>query len=541
VITRRDFIRNVGMLGLTGMQPLTWLPDHLHSASATQASTLDPNTLAKFVDALPLPVRAQSQGLRSRPADSKIHLPYFRMIMQQTQGKVHRDLKPTTWWACGGAVPGPTIDVERGTEILVDWVNQLPAKHFLPIDHRIHGAEPTMPEVRSVMHLHGARTRPESDGYPEDWIRPGETALYHYPNDQDACTLWYHDHTLGINRLNVYAGLFGMFLVRDAQAKALNLPSGAYEIPLTIFDRMLSPQGELLYPTSPDPESPWVPEVFGNAILINGKLFPYLDVQPRKYRFRVLNASNSRFYNLSLSNQAPFHQIGTEQGFLNAPYPTPTLVLAPGERADLVIDFKDHAGERLVLLSGAIELLQFRVSSAKVEDESSLPSQLRSFSRIPEAQATKTRILTIDEYQNQVSEPVLMLLNGTHWNMPITEKPALNSTEIWTFVNPTDDSHPIHLHLVRFQILDRRRYEPWQYQSSGRLVFTGPPVPPDPSEDGWKDTVRVEPRMVTRIVVPFQGYPGRYVWHCHILEHEDNEMMRPFEVVATDSPVQNQT
>ena len=157
---------------------------------------------------------------------------------------------------------------------------------------------------------------------------------------------------------------------------------------------------------------------------------------------------------------------------------------------------------------------------------------LRTVPRIPEAEAVRTRWLTLDEYDNGVAEPILMLLNASHWKMPITEKPILNSTEIWTFINPTDDSHPIHLHLVRFQILDRQRYEPWTYQTTGKLKFSGPVVPAEPNEAGWKDTVRADPRMVTRIIVRFEGFAGRYVWHCHILEHEDNEMMRPYEVIA---------
>jgi len=149
-----------------------------------------------------------------------------------------------------------------------------------------------------------------------------------------------------------------------------------------------------------------------------------------------------------------------------------------------------------------------------------------------ESQAVKTRLLSLDEYQNRVAEPVLMLLNGTYWHQPITEKPVLNTTEIWTLVNPTDDAHPIHLHLVRFQILDRRRFDIFSYTSKRELKFTGPAVPPEPWEAGWKDTVRAAPGMVTRIITHFEGCTGRYVWHCHILEHEDNEMMRPYEVIA---------
>jgi spore coat protein A len=202
----------------------------------------------------------------------------------------------------------------------------------------------------------------------------------------------------------------------------------------------------------------------------------------------------------------------------------------------LVVDFSAARGEQIILRNDSfVPVMQFRVSATQVDDSSSLPKALRPVPRIPETQAVKTRLLTLDEYDNGVAEPILMLLNASHWRMPITEKPELNSTEIWTFINPTDDSHPIHLHLVRFQILDRQRYEPWTYQTTGKLKFTGPVVPAEPNEAGWKDTVRADPKMVTRIIVRFEGFIGRYVWHCHILEHEDNEMMRPYEVVAAGS------
>jgi spore coat protein A, manganese oxidase len=496
-------------------------------------SAFDVNTLAPFVDALPVPPIAKPQGSRPSPDDSKQKVPFYRIAMQPFESKVHRDLKPTKFWGFGPSVPGPTFETRSGEGVLVEWANALPTAHFLPIDHTIHGADPDKPPVRTVVHMHGAKTRPEHDGYPEDWVVPGKSSLYYYPNQQDAAMLWYHDHALGINRLNVYAGLFGIFLIRDAAEDSLNLPKGQYEIPLTIFDRFFTPDGQLLYPVSPDPASPWVPEVFANGIMVNGKLFPYLDVEPRKYRFRLLNASNSRFYHLSFANGAPFHQIGTDQGLLPAPVPLTSLEIAPGERADLVVDFSDHRGEQLIFKNDAFVIMQFRVSSAKVQDTSTLPTSLRPVPRIPESQSVKTRLLTLNEYVNKASNPVLMLLNGSHWNIPITEKPVLNSTEIWTLINPTNDSHPIHLHLVRFQILDRQQYEPWLYQSKGQLHFIGPPQPPAANEAGWKDTVRADSRMVTRIIVPFEGYPGRYVWHCHILEHEDNEMMRPYEIIST--------
>ena len=165
-------------------------------------------------------------------------------------------------------------------------------------------------------------------------------------------------------------------------------------------------------------------------------------------------------------------------------------------------------------------------------DASALPSTLRPVPKIPESAAVQTRNLTLVEVDDEVMRPVTMLLNNTHWNMPVTENPVLDSTEIWNLINLTDDSHPIHLHLVRFQILDRRSIDVSAYWTTGKLKFFGPPIPPDPSESGWKDTVRADPAMVTRIIIRFEGYTGRYVWHCHILEHEDNEMMRPYDVIA---------
>jgi spore coat protein A, manganese oxidase len=507
-------------------------------------AALDVSTLEQFVDPLPIPQVAQSQGRRPSPDDPKLSVPYYRLQAHAVVSKIHRDLPPTKFWSFGPSTPGPTFETRSGEPLLVEWVNALPSAHFLPLDQTIHGAESDKPAVRTVVHLHGAKTRPESDGYPEDWIVPGKSSLYYYPNQQDAAMLWYHDHALGINRLNVYAGLFGTFLIRDNAEDALNLPKGKYELPLALYDRLLTREGQLLYPVSPDPQSPWVPELFGNAILVNGKLFPYLDVEPRKYRFRVLNASNARIYHLSLASQPSsekasadditFHQIGTDQGLLPAPVSLTILEIAPGERADLVVDFSDHRGLQVILKSDAFVVMQFRVSNAKVRDTSSLPDALRSVSRIPESQATQTRLLTLDEYVNKAGNPVMLLLNATHWKAPITEKPVLGSTEIWSLINPTNDTHPIHLHLVRFQILDRQPYEPWLFQTKRQLHFLGRAEPPDPNEAGWKDTVQAHSRMVTRIIVPFVGFSGRYVWHCHILEHEDNEMMRPYEVLPAE-------
>jgi spore coat protein A, manganese oxidase len=533
-LTRRAFLQRSGILGAALAMPQT---RHGQQLPAPKFRTsLAVTSLAQFVDPLPIPEIALPADHRSDPFDAPVKLPFYRVAMRPTEIKVHRDIKPTRMWAYGASSPGPTFEVRRGQGILVEWANELPTQHFLPLDHSIHGAEADKPEVRTVVHLHGAKARAESDGYPENWYVPGKSAVYHYPNQQDAAMLWYHDHALGINRLNVFAGLLGVYLLRDEVEDALNLPSGKYEIPLVLFDRVFDLEGQLNYPVSPDPKKPWTPEVFGDAFLVNGKLFPYLEVEPRKYRFRMLNGSNGRFFHITLSNDQPFHQIGTDQGLLPAPIETKRVTLAPGERSDVILDFSTSAGEEIIVKNDYLNMMQFRVAKADAKnplhDASVLPLALRPIPKIAESSAIKTRALTLVEVDDQFQRPISMLLNNTHWDMPTTENPVLDSTEIWNLINLTDDSHPIHLHLVRFQILDRRSFDVATYWTTGKLVFFGPPIPPDPTEAGWKDTVRADPAMVTRIIICFEGYTGRYVWHCHILEHEDNEMMRPYEVIA---------
>ncbi len=522
MITRRRFLERTGVLA-AGFS--------VNKLPSTQPTTLDPDRLTPYVDSLPIPLIARPSGTRPSPEDPSLQLPYYRMPMRAIESKIHRDLPATRMWGFGNSSPGPTFEARSHHGILVEWVNELPHKHFLPIDHTLHGAEANLPEVRSVVHLHGGKTPPESDGYPEHWFVPGKSKTFYYPNRQDAATLFYHDHAMGINRLNVYAGLQGMYLIRDEAEDALQLPKGKYEIPLLVYDRLILPDGQLAYPVSPKADAPWVPEVFGNAMLVNGKLFPYLDVEPRKYRFRLMNGSNGRFYRFSFGKLLPFLQIGTEQGLLPASVSAQRAVMAPGERMDIVFDFAPHAGENILLRSDAFDLMQFRVSKA-TPDTTSLPPALRTVERIPESRAVKTRRLTLDENMDMVQRSMGMLLNKTPWHMPVTENPVLNTTEIWELVNLTEDTHPIHLHLVRFQILDRRAIDTFAYQDKEIVHFTGPVLPPLPTEMGWKDTVRAEAGVITRIIIPFEGYAGRYVWHCHVLEHEDNEMMRPYEVVA---------
>ena len=227
----------------------------------------------------------------------------YDVTMRQVKQTLHRDLPPTTLWGYEASYPGPTIEVERHENVYVKWMNDLPDQHLLPVDKTVHGASITEPEVRTVVHLHEAVTPPDSDGYPEAWFtrnfqKTGPLfvqEVYHYPNDQRAATLWYHDHALGITRLNVYAGLAGFYILRDKEEKALNLPEGDFEVSLVIQDRAFNEDGSLFYPQQPEPaplsvpNPSVVPEFFGDTILVNGKVWPYLEVEPRKYRFRLLN------------------------------------------------------------------------------------------------------------------------------------------------------------------------------------------------------------------------------------------------------------
>jgi spore coat protein A len=500
--------------------------------AATSDAVLGPGALTPYVDALPLPPIAKSIGTRANPERGGEQIPYYKIAMRDMHVKVHRDLPETRVWGFNDSSPGPLFETRSGEPLLVEWVNELPLKHFLPIDHTLHGAEKSVPEVRSVVHLHGGRTPPDSDGYPEDWFVPGKSAVSFYPNRQDATALFYHDHAMGINRLNVYAGLQGMFLIRDAVEDALNLPRGKYEVPLVICDRFLRKDGQLDYPISPIPGKPWVPEVFGNVVLVNGKAMPYLNVVPRKYRLRILNGSNARFYRLSFEDGHEFHVIGSDQGLLESPVALQRLELAPAERSDVIVDFSNHAGRQVQLVSDTLQVMQFRVAAKGATDTSTLPKKLRAVERIQESAAVTTRLLTLDEHLNLADQSMDMMLNNTPWHAPITEKPVIDTTEIWEFVNLTEDTHPIHLHLVRFQILDRQRIDTNAFFDNRSVEFIGDIEPPAGIEAGWKDTVRAEPGMLTRIIVPFKGYTGRYVWHCHLLEHEDNEMMRPYEIVS---------
>ena len=344
--------------------------------------------------------------------------------------------------------------------------------------------------------------------------------------------------------------------MRDANEERLGLPSGDYEIPLLVQDRNFTARGELFIPSHADlagaPAPSILPEAFGSGILVNGMLWPFEEVEPRRYRLRIVNGSDSRFYVLAFEPRLPFVLVGVDQGFLDAPLVLDELVLSPSERADVIVDFSHRAarGREVRLLNTARapfpkgevpdprttgRVMAFRVGTGAVKDASRIPDRLRD-TPLPDLRPTAAiRELLLVENVDEFGR--LKTLLGTvrdgarTWHDPITEDPLLGSVEAWDIYNTTEDTHPIHVHLVHFRVVSHRRFE-GEVEPSGALTevrWLEDDRSPGPDERGPKDTVRVPPGTRTRIVAHFD-LPGRFVWHCHILSHEDHEMMRPYIV-----------
>jgi FtsP/CotA-like multicopper oxidase with cupredoxin domain len=558
--------------------------------------------------------------------------------------------------------PAFTIEARWNRDTQVIWRNDLVdpngnyLPHLLPVDPTLHWANPpggpagrdsrpsfaTTPgpytgPVPIVTHVHGAHTTEDSDGFAEAWYLPAAEnipdgfartgtfwdyfntkyehgweygdASFKYPNSQRATTLWYHDHTLGMTRLNVYAGPAGFWLIRggpddvvlDSRDESTAIlpgpapgvgdhPLGAYaEIPIAIQDRSFNANGSLFYPDTREffdefngpyiPDSTvspiWNPEFFANMMVVNGFTWPYLDVEPKRYRFRLLNGCNSRFLILQFEHPGvEVWQIGAEGGFLPAPvrlndHPYPgsigggaTVLLGLAERADLIVDFTAAAGTSFRLMNlgpdepfggGAIgvdfdpsdpgstgQVMELRVGAGPVDDPTTPPQYLQLPAIAPLGIAANTQYLSLIEEEFEPAEvPFAALLGrfdpGTGdttpmlWMDPISENPALGATEVWEMANFTEDAHPIHIHQVQFEVLGRE------------VIGGGPSIAgsngPLPWETGRKDTVIAYPGETTRVKATFD-LPGFFVWHCHIVEHEDNEMMRPYHVgpIPPDAP-----
>jgi spore coat protein A len=576
--------------------------------------------------------------------------------------------------------PSLTIEAKWNTPVRVKWINDLVDSsgnylpHLLPVDQTLHWANPpggtagrdTRPTFTStpgtytgpvpmVTHVHGAvGVGDESDGYTEAWYLPDANdipggyategswydffagkaaanfgaawgpgfATFEYPNENRASTIWYHDHTLGMTRLNVYAGPAGFYIIRggpSGDAAVIDMQTGAaavlpgpapkendqfppnktyYEIPIAIQDRSFNTDGSLFYPDTrdffdgivspfiPDGEfSPiWNPEFFGNMMMINGNTWPFQIVEQRRYRFRFLNGCQSRFLILNFNNipGVEVWAIGNEGGFLAAPVNLTVsnnnhLLMGLAERADLIVDFTNVPVGNYVLgnvgpdepFGGGVpdedfdvadpattgQIMEFRVIPAVAPDPTTPPQFLQLPPITPLPAATVTRPLALIEMADfgvdsegiTVEGPVEALLGTVgpdnispttppgvwterKWSEEITENPAVGTTELWEFYNTTGDAHPMHVHEIVFEVVNR---EGLMLDADGEVAepiqVNGNVTPPESWETGFKDTVTAYPGQVTRVRAQFNT-PGQYVWHCHIVEHEDNEMMRPFRI-----------
>lgn len=501
---------------------------------------------------------------------------------------------------------GPSVVAQAETTALVRLFHQLGTHPFASaIDPMLMGvARDEADNPRLTTHLHGGTSRPDSDGHPEDTIRRGQLKQHQWSFGREAKLLWYHDHALGTTRLNVHAGLLGACLVRDAfdtgdASNQLGLPSGPYEWPLILQDKVLDLHtGNQLYPPQP-----WAPEFFGDLPTVNGRVAPNLPVDCGVYRFRVLNGCNARVLRFGLHTEieagpAPaWYVIGTDQGLLNQPERLAgELVIAPGERYDVLVDFRGlRAGTEVRLRNSAgepypadehdvtwlgtstqiVDWLRFVVTGRR--GHQTLPTSLRGGRHKPALlPATPTcaheRTVTLLEMPdgNPNGAGFMVMLNNLAWDTSDVDVLGEGTVEIWNIVNTTEDAHPIHLHLVRFRVLDRRPFAVERYLADNPTPAMGtrwsptpgaehfdpaqPAVPAPAHEAGWKDTVLALPGEVTRIAVevPDQRALGfdpdawftsasnkalrGYVYHCHILEHEDHDMMLPMRIAKLSDP-----
>jgi FtsP/CotA-like multicopper oxidase with cupredoxin domain len=577
--------------------------------------------LTPFADALPVPQRlvaAQQGGRLSVPIRAGAH-------------RFHRDLPESAIWGYDGTVPGPTIEAERGRPVTVQWRNELdsalpvivttaaeatdadgvPVQCVPGLSGGTPGQNAAALSGYTVVHLHGGLVPAPYDGWTENLFAPGQDAVFHYPMGQRAALLWYHDHVMGVTRFGVYAGLAGLWIIRDQRERELGLPEGPpFEVPLLIQDRNFGLDdsgrltGQLVHKTDPE-----VMEAFPPFTVVNGKVWPLLEVQPATYRFRVLNGSNARTYRLVLLHDgAPelhrITQIGTDHGLLRTParLPPDGLVLASAERADLLADFSDLApGSELTLLNTAAapfdgaafpaanarnaadpggmlpypHVMGFRVVPGPVTRRTAsgeLATDYRPLAPAALAGAPRRTIALVerelDGQPNMLTMRELVIADddytgpavtvtddqrttryrtaAAHFEDATTFFPVLGRYEVWQLINLTSDTHPIHVHLDPFQILSRRpiRYQIPEQGIEDRAIAAAVTFERDPgdnlghtiddNERGLKDTIRVNPSEVVEIAVRFTTYSGRYMYHCHILEHEDRDMMRPFVTMPAE-------
>jgi len=673
-MTRRQVLK-AGLIGGAGMMmPLRFLPAKAFAAVAAPGLS-DPALQPKFEALAP---NALDPGFLFAPLTNGSKAGQFNLSVRQTsqQTGLRRNgtgpLLNTPVWGYGDddfvSWPGRTLSVTRnsGTTTKVKWNNELPNKHLLPVDTSLHWCY-SLPGyiqysiktngVPIVTHLHGGHTDFQFDGNPEffwtpdyeivgpSWFRDGLTGIikdFEYDNDVPAGNLWYHDHALGITRLNVYAGLAGFYFVRDEfdtgqPNNPLGLPAYPYELAYAIQDRMFTKNGDLFYPAFPgDPfyddfitsEGAVLPpdlfkmggptalaEFFGDHMVVNGKIWPKENVEPRNYRMRLLNGCDSRFMVLRFRAAAtptgtdlagasapiPFYVIGSDQGLASSATQVDTLVFEPGSRYDIVFDFKNLQGMRIImeniggdepfggdipgptLFAETNRVMAFDVADVANIEDAFNPASIGAYggNSNPVDRVRKVALfegkdefgrlqpllgtaeLATDYLGNPINWPntqpyidaglVGQMQGSIAWHSPTTENPAEGDTEIWEIYNATGDAHPVHLHLVNFQVgtgdpitygVTRQNFtadviQQPVVQHNGVLgqgfklenITLGTPIPQPAGyvENAPKDMVTALPDQVTRIKMTFDK-PGRYVWHCHILSHEDHEMMRVLHV-----------
>lgn len=486
---RKQFLRRIGFgTGALALSP--WLTSCLTFS--------DDELKGSFKNRLPLPGQITDPSFNLSASSAEIELPESLSLAA---------------FQFNNSVPGPTIRHVKGQELDIKFTNNI-------------GQE-------SIIHWHGLIVPPEMDGHPIDAISSG-SYNYHFKLDQRAGTYWYHPHPHRITGEQVYRGLAGFFIIEDEEEKALNLPGGNYEIPLVLQDRRVNERGEVIY--NPSMPERMMTGFLGDTILINGAPSPYHEVEPGVYRLRVLNGSNARIYNVAFQDDLSFMVIGTDGGLLPEAVETNELLMAPGERADILIDFSGLKKNSINLISKpfdvpsgggmmgmqnmmgssgpeqgtGFDLMEFRIDGESKQESMGLPSQL-SESTFPEASsADRTRSIRLDMQMMNGHT-----INGRQFEMErVDERVEQGSTEIWEFINNSNVPHPMHVHAVQFKVLDR---------SGNRGLM--------PTETGWKDTVLVMPGETVRVIMSFNAPKGLYVFHCHNLEHEDNGMMANMEII----------
>ncbi|XP_057525086.1 multicopper oxidase LPR1-like [Amaranthus tricolor] len=508
--------------------------------------------------------------------------------MFQITWKFHRDLPPTQVFAYGtsikkATIPGPTIEAHYGIDTYITWQNHLPSKHILPWDRTIPTAIPPNQEgVPTVVHLHGGIDEPESDGHADAWFTNGfkqrgphwTKKTYHYHNKQQPGNAWYHDHAMGLTRVNLLAGLAGSYIIRHPQVEdSLGLPYGdEFDKVLVVCDKDFYRNGSIFLNSTgnnPDIHPEWQPEYFGSVIIVNGKAWPYMKVERRKYRFRIINTSNARYYGFYLTNRLPFIHIGSDSAYLDRPITTNHTLLAPSEIADLIIDFSKSQSSFAVLANDApypfpsgnsvndanSKVMKFIIKDKNVDDPTHIPPTLIKYPPPDLSSVSQTRYIAMYEYSGPSDRPTHLYINALSFEAPVTETPKVGSTEIWYVINLTEDNHPFHIHLGLFLVLEQTQLLDFDtfkecmvkmndaVKCNVHLHAQGNNLAVQDYESGWKNVFKMSPFYMTKILVKFsyihsnESYPfdatkePGYIYHCHILEHEDNVMMRPMKLV----------